>query len=226
MKKKVLTCLEFIFLILIVFSLINIFFWYKENKKVVMIVSSVSEYLIKDDDGYRVEEEIKKENEDTVGWIKVGGTNIDYPVVQAKDNDYYLNHDYYKNSNSAGWIFMDYRNSLNDNNLIIYGHHRKDKSMFGDLDKLFDENFYNNNDGKILLIVGDENIYFEVFSVYSLDSEELILNPTFEKINELEEKSLINFNRNFRNVKTQIITLITCHNNNKDRLVVHGYRSL
>ena len=98
--------------------------------------------------------------------------------------------------------------------------------MFGDLDKLFDKNFYNSNDGKILLIVGDENIYFEVFSVYSLDSEELFLNPNFENINDLKEKSLIKFNKDFRNVKSQIITLVTCHNNNKDRLVVHGYRSL
>lgn len=227
MKKKVLRLLECLFILMIIVSLFNIYLWYRENKKVKKIVSSVSEYLVLEDDGYKIkEEEIRKENEDTVGWLKVEGTNIDYPVVQAKDNDYYLSHDYYKNKNSAGWVFMDSRNRLNDNNIIIYGHHRKDRSMFGDVDKLLNKDFYKSHDGKILLIVGEENIYFEIFSVYSLDANELVLDPKYDNFNELKEKSLINFQKKFNGSKTQLITLITCHSNNKDRLVVVGYRSL
>jgi len=48
-------------------------------------------------------------NKDTVGWLKVNNTNVDYPVVQAEDNDYYLTKNFYKENDSAGWIFMDYR---------------------------------------------------------------------------------------------------------------------
>ena len=55
--------------------------------------------------------ELKNKNPDTVAWIKVNGTNINYPVVQAQDNDYYLTHSYDKSPNDAGWVFMDYRNS-------------------------------------------------------------------------------------------------------------------
>ena len=225
MKKKVLRVIKYLLIIIMLLALINIFIWYRENQKVKKIVSNVSEYLVLDDDGYKIkEEEIKKENEDTVGWLKVDGTNIDYPVVQAKDNDYYLSHDYYKNKNSAGWVFMDYRNKLNDNNIIIYGHHRKDRSMFGDVDKLFSKDFYKNHDGKILLVVGEENIYFEIFSVYSLDALEIDLEPNYRDIEELKKKSLINFKKDFKSGEGQLITLITCHNNNKDRLIVHGFR--
>ena len=70
--------------------------------------------------------ELIKKNSDTVAWIQVNNTNINYPVVKANDNDYYLNRSYDKKSNEAGWVFMDFRNSgtLNDKNTIIYAHNR------------------------------------------------------------------------------------------------------
>src|SRR5574344_291227 len=55
-------------------------------------------------------DELKAKAPDTVGWIYVGGTNINYPVVQAGNNDYYLDHSFDETWNDAGWIFMDYRN--------------------------------------------------------------------------------------------------------------------
>ncbi len=226
MKKKVLKVIKYLLIVVMLIALINIGVWYQENRKVKKIVTKISEYLVIDNDEYRLKEEIKKENDETVGWIKIEGTNINYPIVQAKDNDYYLNHDYYKKKNSAGWIFMDYRNKIDDNNLIINGHHRKDKSMFGDLDKLFDKNFYNNNDGKILLVIGEENVTFDIVSVYSLDALELELDPSYMNIEELRKKSSIKFNNQYGNGDGQIIALVTCHNNNKDRLIVVGYRSL
>ena len=63
-------------------------------------------------------------NPDTVGWLTVNNTKINYPVVKGKDNDYYLKRDYNQNKNSMGWIYMDYRNSINilSQNTIIYGH--------------------------------------------------------------------------------------------------------
>ena len=75
-------------------------------------------------------------------WIKVYNTNIDYPVVQGKDNAYYLNHDFNKNYLSSGSIFMDYRNDFeNDKSIVIYGHHMKNKTMFGELTKFKQELF-------------------------------------------------------------------------------------
>ena len=64
---------------------------------------------------------LKTFNPDTIGFIKVMGTNINYPFVQTLDNDYYLNRSYDKTYNNAGWIFLDYRNNeFNDKNSKIY----------------------------------------------------------------------------------------------------------
>ena len=73
-------------------------------------------------------DELKKKNSDTVGWIKVDNTNINYPVVKCSNNDFYLNHGFDEKWNDAGWIFMDYRNNpVNfDKNTVIYGHSRID----------------------------------------------------------------------------------------------------
>ena len=51
--------------------------------------------------------ELKKKNSDTVAYLKVNGTNINYPVVQTNDNDYYISHSFDKKVNSAGWVFME-----------------------------------------------------------------------------------------------------------------------
>lgn len=70
--------------------------------------------------------ELKKTNNDTVGWIKVEGTNINYPFVHTNNNDYYLNHSFDKSSNGAGWVFMDFRNNISNfsKNTILYAHGR------------------------------------------------------------------------------------------------------
>ena len=79
---------------------------------------------------------LKQLNDQTVGWIKVEGTNINYPVVQAADNEFYLTNTFYKRKSIVGWIFADYRNNM-DNlsfNTIIYGHSELlNNSMFTSL---------------------------------------------------------------------------------------------
>jgi SrtB family sortase len=79
-------------------------------------------------------------NSDTVGWVQIDGTNIAMPVVQRKTSDgnsYYLTHAFDGSTNKAGTIFLDYRATLNaserSDNLVLYGHNQRDKTMFGDL---------------------------------------------------------------------------------------------
>lgn len=80
-----------------------------------------------------------EQNPDTAGWLTVEGTNIDNVIVQADDNDYYLDKDFYGNRNIAGQIYIDYRCTANDynknqsDNIIIYGHNQADMTMFGTL---------------------------------------------------------------------------------------------
>ena len=78
---------------------------------------------------------LSQTNEDLVGWIWIPDTNINYPVVQAADNDYYLTHTFNRNQHSSGAIFMDYQNQANftDDNTVLHGHHMKNGSMFHDL---------------------------------------------------------------------------------------------
>ena len=85
-----------------------------------------------------------KINPEVVSWISVAGTNIHYPVVQHSDNEYYLNHTFDGSKNGAGWVFMDYRNSIDtqNRNTIIYAHNRKDGSMFGSLKNTLNNEWY------------------------------------------------------------------------------------
>ncbi len=108
-------------------------------------------------------------NEDIIGWIKVPGTDIDYPIVQGRDNSQYLNMTYTGEINRHGSIFMDYRNSkyFDDRNTVIYGHNMHLKPhMFRPLAKSYQDKdfFYNNR------IIQVDSIYeeqkWEVFSAY------------------------------------------------------------
>ena len=95
-------------------------------------------------------DDLVKINPDTVGWVTVYGTNIDYPVMKGKDDVEYLNKDPMGNYSISGSIFMSYHNSkdFSDPYTLLYGHHMENGSMFGDLDKFRDDKdfFFNKND--------------------------------------------------------------------------------
>lgn len=86
-------------------------------------------------------EQLLADNPDTAGWIKVDGTSIDNVVVQAADNDYYLDRNFYGEKSQPGTVFADYRCVVNDynnkqsDNIILYGHNQRDGTMFGTLNK-------------------------------------------------------------------------------------------
>lgn len=86
---------------------------------------------------------LKEEIPDLIGWIRIEDTGIDYPVVR-KNNDFYVTHDVYGQDDVYGAIFLDQVNDVEkpDNNLIIYGHHRKDAKMFGELMQYKSEDYY------------------------------------------------------------------------------------
>ena len=122
---------------------------------------------------------------------------------------------------------MDYKNDFDDQNLVIYGHNRKDKSMFGSINMLFDSEFYKNNKGEILLIKENEILRYRIFSVYKVhytdDYNSLNYESFNEKIELLKKRSNLSFDMDFIDTK-QIITLSTCSNDDRYRLVVHGFK--
>ena len=178
--KKVIIFVFFIFFLSIfIFSAYKVYSWYIDNKKIDDISKDViKDTSVKEkEDSLNTENinpptdiyddywnyiklsllevdfnELLNKNSDTVGWIQVNGTNINYPVVQTIDNSYYLNHAYDKSLNDAGWIYMDYRNdAVNFNqNTIIYAHSRYNGTMFGSLKNILNSSWYTNKENHII----------------------------------------------------------------------------
>lgn len=173
-------------------------------------------------------ENLSSTNPDFRFWLKVENTNIDYPVVQSKDNNYYLSKDFYNQDNSSGSIFMDYRNKSDDKNIILYGHNMKNKTMFNNILKFKDESFFKQNN-KIYISTDIQDYIYEVFSVYTVDAGYDYLVTEFDDdksfinyINDIKSNSLFNSNLEVNSSDT-IITLSTCSYEFKDaRTVVHA----
>lgn len=173
-------------------------------------------------------ETLKSKNPDFKFWLKVDNTNIDYPVVQSKDNTYYLNKDFYDQDSNSGSIFMDYRDNPNSQNIILYGHNMRNKTMFNNLLEFKDQDFFNQNN-KIRVIKDGKEYIYEVFSAYTIDEGYDYLIPNFSNsesfkqyIKDIKEKSLFKSNLDV-NTNDKIITLSTCSYEFDDaRTVVHA----
>lgn len=111
-------------------------------------------------------------NRDLVGWITIAGTKLDYPVVKAENNDFYLEHNFEKQPSDHGAIFMDFRNKedLQAKNNIIYGHNMKDGSMFQGLMNYKDEKFLKEHP-IIEFDTLEEPVKWQIFSVYVTDTK-------------------------------------------------------
>lgn len=112
-------------------------------------------------------EELQKKNEEIIGWLEIEETNINYPVLQASDNDYYLTHNYKKEKASTGSIFLDKSFDLinGSSNYLIYGHRNTSGLMFEDLMKYTNEDFYKEHT-KIKFTTNKEDCIYEILSVF------------------------------------------------------------
>ncbi len=121
------------------------------------------------------------QNNDIKGWLKIEGTNIDYPICQTDDNSYYMNHNHLKEKSRYGALFLmaedSFENKDNDYNKVIYGNNMKDETMFGSLKKLRDINFYKQHP-TVNLYYADKAETYVVFAVMLIDkSEDKVFNP-------------------------------------------------
>lgn len=172
---------------------------------------------------------LKRTNPDVVGWLKVNGTNINYPFVQSSDNDYYLTHSFNKSYNGGGWVFLDYRNNgTNNKNTILYAHGRSDKTMFGTLKNVLNNGWLNNTNNYVIKISTEtENSLWQIFSVYRIPTTSDYLQTNFNDETEyqnfldmIKDRSSHNFDTNVSSTDN-ILTLSTCYNNS-DKMVVHA----
>lgn len=246
-KLKYILIFRIVSLIIILICLFCLYNWFKENNKnkdiLVDIKSQVS--LSKEStentstsNGESAEKDysldfkkLKELNPDIVGWLKINNTDIDFPVVKGKNNDYYMTHNFNKDYNSAGWIFADYRNTFNgtDKNTIIYGHNRRDGSMFSTLNNTLDPLWYTSPDNHIVTLhTPTKNLYYRVFAVYKVNAEEFDNSTNFKLSKEYEDYLNTSINRSVYNFDVEvttldkILTIYTCANNNQYRIILQA----
>ena len=237
-KKKyqiiILSIFVLIFLVGITYSIFNIIHWKKDVTNNKDIIEKLKENItIEEEKGsYNIDfESLKKQNNDTVAYLKVNGTNIDYIVVKGNDNSYYLKHSFNKEYNIAGWIFADYHNKFDetDRNLIIYGHNTKNGSMFGTLKNILDKNWQENKDNlKIILVTENGQYEYQVFSTYSIISEDYYINTEFKNNTEfdkfvktLKSRSVYDYGLEISG-EDKILTLSSCIGDGSKRVVLHA----
>ena len=162
------------------------------------------------------EEELKSINSDYKMWIQIENTNINYPVVQSSDNDYYLKHNFRKESNISGTVFVESANDIdNDKNIILYGHNMRNGTMFNNITNYKEESFFN-EDNKINIIMNNTLYEYEVFSVYvknvsevnlaiGFASEDEFINYAYNEADESLYKKDVDFS-----AEDNLITLVTC----------------
>ena len=258
-KKWIIIFFIFIFLITFIISIINITKWKLDFNKTEKQIEKIKEIVeiketIENREVVIIEQkeeieksnpywdyikmnlinvnfhELKNINSDTKGWIQVNGTNINYPVVQTNNNKYYLTHSFDKSYNNAGWVFMDYRNNINnlEKNTIIYAHGRLDTTMFGSLKNILTNGWLNNSDNYIVKLSTEyENTLWQVFSVYHIPTTNDYIKTSFSDTNifnkwikMLIDRSAYNFNTTV-NETDNVLTLSTCYND-KEKVVLHA----
>ena len=157
------------------------------------------------------------QNVDYVGWVAFDNTKIDYPVVRGNDNFFYLSHNFYKEEDILGTIFMDHRNvgmGL-DKHTILYGHYSKYGHMFADLEKLLDPQFMSENSTFTFKDPYKDRTY-SIFSVHVSPAESEYIPIQFEEdefnrfVSSLKQQSIYELDIPVTE-DSNIVTLVTCN---------------
>ncbi len=177
-RKNIIKITYIIFAILIILSLSYVIRFYYDMyniQKQSLLLNKVSleqnevssnEYKPQKSERMLKLEKLQKENSDIVGWLEIENTNINYPVLQGSDNDFYLDHNYKKKKAKGGSIFLDYKYSWNppSSNLLIYGHNMSNSTMFENLFKYKDKKFYDENPNIRFTTINRDEMY-EIIAV-------------------------------------------------------------
>lgn len=169
-------------------------------------------------------DELLSINPDFIGWIEINDTQVNNPIVYpSQGNDYYLKHSFYNDYNSRGTLFIQENTSFDDHATIIYGHYMKDGTMFGELKKFTDEDFFNNHQYITITDLYEEKTY-EVISVFkdyvhTTDDTSFKFYKYYGNPDEEEFNRMINFITNNSihsrhidklTIDDHIIQLVTC----------------
>lgn len=226
-KLTLQNCLLTIFIIIFIVSGAILLNWYISTGNSEKKYEELASEVISTDNQQSVIdfEKLRETNSDVVAWIEIDGTTINYPVMKTTDNSYYLTNNFYKEYDRCGSLFMDYKSSFTDKNIVIYGHNIKRGIMFADLENVCNGSL--GNDIDVNIYMPDKTMKFKVFSSYSIDPEDYSINTSITE-NEFDEfkqtlskRSKIDFVSDY-NGSNQILTLSTCDRSGKRRVLVHA----
>ena len=254
-KKNMYRLLILIISGLLAYNISKVIYYYfanhKTGKMVEQISKKVTESTIEDNDLTEIIEDnyysktfplidvnyesLKEINEDTIGWLKIAGTKINYPILKSKDNTYYLNHSFDKKNNPDGWIFLDTRNNsiTPDMNNLIYGHSIPTTALLGELPGLLrdidsKDNYtiistskWLSNKDNYLIYYNTDSFYslWEVFSIYSTKNPISYFNIGYtttefnDFINKIKNESNYNFDTEV-NENSKVLTISSCYYEN------------
>lgn len=169
-------------------------------------------------------DELKNINPDIIGWIKVQGTVINYPIVQGEDNTYYLKKTFERQSNYSGAIFMDYLNApdFSSDNTVLYGHNLKTGEMFGGLQK-YEKKDYLKDHKYIWIITPEYDKKYEIFASYKTDERSEVYTLEFNSFGDMDSyfrlaKEYSYFSSDSILIQDdKILTLSTCVSESEER---------
>lgn len=174
---------------------------------------------------------LKKSNKDIKGWLYSEDTVINYPVVQAEDNEYYLYRMFNGEWNDKGSLFVDYRceKPFEDFNTIIYGHRMKDGSMLHSITEYSDEEYYKKHK-TMKVLTPDKNYDLQIFSIARIPDNSKLYKNVFQ--NDAEKAAYIEEVKGMSETKMddiditpsdKIVMMSTCTRElDHDRIVVYG----
>ncbi len=138
-----------------------------ETENIIEQVEEKTKEELKDTERTLKVQRLQEENSDIVGWLEIPNTTINYPVLQGKDNEYYMYHNYKKQKSKNGSIFLtkDYDWSIPSSNLLIYGHNMQNGTMFQELLRYKKEEFYKQHP-IIRFTTEKEDAEYEIISVF------------------------------------------------------------
>ncbi len=180
-------------------------------------------------------EGLRAVNPNTVAWVYIPNTSINYPVVRGDDNDYYLNHDF---EGDEGWlanfgtIFMDYRNLPNwsDQSYYLYGHHMNDGSMFADIAAMADQSRF--DDERIVYLYSPSgNFKLRSYSLIHCSADDSLVQVIFNDSQEMAayvqgiiDQSIVNVGDiPAASQITKSFAFSTCDNYSVGRFVLFAY---
>lgn len=174
-------------------------------------------------------EELKNQNPDTIGWIYYPVLGINYPIMQDKDNKYYITHTYQGEKNAAGSIFLDMNASsdFSDDNSLIYGHNMKNGAMFGSLKNIRNTEIVKNNP-YIWIFIDNIAFRYQIFSWHDAKVTDESFQTIFDTSEDKQE--YLDYIERIAEYKLgvsiekedKIITLSTCTSDSSVRFLVHG----